>query len=214
VYGYAAGKLTPIALDDRLATLRRDTPAPVFDAQMNLLGSHDAPRIRTVLGGETARVALAVLLQATLPGAPCLYYGDEVGLAGGNDPECRGSFPWDHPERWDHGLLATFTVAAALRHAHRVLRHGGTRIVATVASTIAYLRFDGHDVALVVVNAGDQPCELSVELPELEERTFVGAAWRGPTGGGSAPMPGAVRVVDGRLELLVPPRDGAVLIAE
>ena len=228
----AAGRLDRrvIAQHFNLAASVRDEDAATFAArleraltiydpnvtavQLNLLDSHDTPRFLTMAGGDTRSLELATLIQMTLPGAPSIYYGDEIGLQGELDPFSRGSFPWDHPERWDHGLLATFTVAAALRHAHRVLRHGVTRIVATVASTIAYLRFDGHDVALVVVNAGDQPCELSVELPQLEGRTFVGAAWRGPTGGGSAPMPGAVRVVDGRLELLVPPRDGAVLIAE
>ena len=46
-------------------------------------------------------VRLATLLQMTLPGAPCLYYGDEIGLAGGNDPDCRRAFPWDET-RWDH----------------------------------------------------------------------------------------------------------------
>ena len=63
--------------------------------QLNLLGSHDSPRYRTMAGGDRAAYHLAVLLQATLPGAPCTYYGDEIGLTGDNDPWCRGAFPWD-----------------------------------------------------------------------------------------------------------------------
>ena len=65
----------------------------VAAVQLNLLGSHDTPRLRTVLGGDVAAVRLAFLLQATLPGAPCVYYGDEVGLVGANDPANRGGVP-------------------------------------------------------------------------------------------------------------------------
>ena len=75
----------------------------VVAVQLNLVGSHDAPRLRTVLGDDVTGVRLATLLQMTLPGAPCIYYGDEIGLRGGNDPENRGAFPWDEG-RWDTGL--------------------------------------------------------------------------------------------------------------
>ena len=54
----------------------------VLPVQLNLLGSHDTPRLRTMLGGGVDGVLLATLLQMTLPGAPCVYYGDEIGLSG------------------------------------------------------------------------------------------------------------------------------------
>ena len=65
----------------------------VTEVQLNLLGSHDSPRFRTMASDDRASYHLAVLLQATLPGAPCTYYGDEVGVTGGNDPECRRGMP-------------------------------------------------------------------------------------------------------------------------
>jgi cyclomaltodextrinase len=183
----------------------------VTAVQLNLLDSHDTPRFLTMASGDTRSLELGTLMQMTLPGAPSIYYGDEIGLQGEQDPFSRGSFPWDHPERWDRTLLTTFATTAALRHAHRVLRHGGTRVVAAVASTIAYLRSDGPDQALVVVNAGDQPCRLSIQLPELDGRMFVGTPWR--AGDRGSAIPERVVVSDGRLELHLPPRDGALLIA-
>ena len=179
---------------------------------MNLLDSHDTPRFLTMASGDTRSLELGTLIQMTLPGAPSVYYGDEIGLQGELDPFSRGSFPWDHPDRWDHELLGTFRATAALRHAHRVLRHGETRVVAAIASTVAFLRSEGDDHALVVVNAGEQPCGLSLELPELDRRRLVGAAWRGPVGS-DAWVPAPATVIEGHLELLVPPRDGAILVA-
>ena len=91
-----AGSVVPrdgAAFAARLQELLKAYRPSTVAVQLNLLGSHDAPRLRTVVGGDVARVALAMQLQATLPGAPCLYYGDEVGLTGGNDPGCRGAFP-------------------------------------------------------------------------------------------------------------------------
>ena len=68
-------------------------------AQMTLLGSHDTARFLSVVGRDRGALELAVLLIFTFPGAPCLYYGDEVGMTGGPDPECRRGFPakaaWD-----------------------------------------------------------------------------------------------------------------------
>jgi len=84
-------------------------------AQLNVLGSHDTARLITLAGGDAAAVKLAVLLQMTLPGAPCIYYGDEIGLAGGEsadgsyeDKDARRTFPWHDRGLWDDQLLDHF----------------------------------------------------------------------------------------------------------
>ena len=96
----------------------------------NLISSHDIERILTVLtraGGtdvataeETGRKRLKLLAdwQMTMPGAPCIYYGDEVGVDGNNDPFCRKPFPWD-PALQDTQLLALYQRMAKLRKASR-----------------------------------------------------------------------------------------------
>ncbi|MEZ4516832.1 MAG: glycoside hydrolase family 13 protein [Chloroflexota bacterium] len=68
--------------------------APIVQAQLNMLGSHDTPRLLTLANDDVNTVKLAFLCQMTVPGAPNIYYGDEIGLVGRNDPFCRGAFPW------------------------------------------------------------------------------------------------------------------------
>jgi cyclomaltodextrinase / maltogenic alpha-amylase / neopullulanase len=179
----------------------------VTAVQLNLLDSHDTPRFLSLVGGHTDALGLATLIQMTLPGAPSIYYGDEIGLLGELDPYSRGAFPWDHPDRWDRDLLADISGAAAFRHATPVVRHGDFRLVATIARTIAYLRTLDDGAALVAVNAGDVSCRLSLALPELDGRTLEARRWAGRPSG---TVPDRLEVVGGRAELEVPPRDGVV----
>ncbi len=112
-------------------------PQPALQCLMNLLSTHDSPRILNRLGADfipprayqadnylspaqralgLQRMRQAALLQFTLPGIPCIYYGDEVGMEGYGDPYCRGTYPWDGGEQ---DLLAFYKELAALRLAHR-----------------------------------------------------------------------------------------------
>ena len=84
--------------------------------ELNLLGSHDTPRFVTAAGGDRDAYRLALLAVMTLPGAPCIYYGDEVGMEGRHDPDNRGSFPWDE-SRWDQGLVDLVRALTSLRAA-------------------------------------------------------------------------------------------------
>ena len=99
-------------------------------AQMNLLDSHDVPRALHSLSGDIKALKLALLLLFLHPGAPCLYYGTERGLAGGPSgdhatgpgPACREAFPWDGP--WDIDLSAFIAELAALRQRFAAFRQG------------------------------------------------------------------------------------------
>ncbi len=70
-------------------------PAQVTQAQMNLLDSHDTARFLSLARGDESALRLAVLFSMCYPGAPCIYYGDEVGMEGNRDPDCRRAFRWD-----------------------------------------------------------------------------------------------------------------------
>ena len=182
-------------------------------AQLNLLSSHDMPRLRTLLSGDLAAVRLAVLLQMTLPGAPCVYYGDEIGMEGGNDPDCRGAFPAGAAGR-DEALRATVRDLIALRRAHPALRADGLRISGADGACVALVRGGADDPSaagetlVVVVNAGAAPQTIGLELPELAGRRLEPRAVDGfPTG---APVDVAS---DGRVALTVPARAGFVLSA-
>ncbi len=125
-------------------------------AQFNLLGSHDTARYLTLAGGETDRLKIATLLQMTYPGAPCIYYGDEIGMEGGAEPDCRGAFPWNESQ-WDHDLLAYVRRLIALRHALAPLRRGDLVTLYADKERNAYAcarRYQGETV-VAVVNAGE-----------------------------------------------------------
>lgn len=181
-------------------------PATVA-VQLNLLGSHDAPRMRSVLGGDPDRVRLAMLLQATLPGAPCLYYGDEVGLTGGNDPDCRGSFPWDE-RRWEPGLHESVRALFRLRAAEPALREGPLAFVGAADSAVAFERGSGSARFVVVANPGDAAVRLALtfaDAPSGHGGHLAPIALPGLSGAGEAV------IVDGGAALEVAARSGAIL---
>src|SRR5699024_639044 len=74
-------------------------PANVNEVAFNLLDSHDTARILTLANGNINRVKLLYLFQMTFIGAPCIYYGDEIGMTGENDPGCRACMIWDETEQ-------------------------------------------------------------------------------------------------------------------
>jgi cyclomaltodextrinase len=74
-------------------------------AQLNLLDSHDTARALWLMGDDQSALRLCVLCQMTMPGAPCIYYGDEIGMSAAQDPFCRAAFPWQDQGQWDHELL-------------------------------------------------------------------------------------------------------------
>ncbi|MGC8634193.1 MAG: glycoside hydrolase family 13 protein [Candidatus Limnocylindrales bacterium] len=171
-----ARNVVPLDAAGFASRLERTLSAYVPDvvaAQLNLLDSHDTPRFVTMAGGDRAALRLAVLLQMTLPGAPCIYYGDEVGLEGGADPDCRRAFPAD-PAAWDQSLRAFVRAAIALRHAHPALRGAGSfRRVAAQAMTHVHVRAGAGEVVLVAVNAGEAPERVEVMVPEAAGRSLA-----------------------------------------
>ncbi len=117
-------------------------------AQQNLLDSHDTARVLTIFNGRKDLLKLAVLLQMTYPGAPMIYYGDEIGLEGGKDPDCRRAFPWDE-RQWDHELRGYYKRLIGLRSAHRALRDGDYATLLAHDGLVVLLRQAGDERAVV-----------------------------------------------------------------
>lgn len=123
-------------------------------AQLNLLDSHDTARALWVLGEDKNAFRLAVLMLMTLPGAPCIYYGDEIGMSAGDDPFCREAFPWENEQAWDHTLLDFYRAVCELRNTHSMLRIGDFEIVLAEGRVLGYRRGDESGDAIIVFNAG------------------------------------------------------------
>ena len=97
----------------------------VNKSQMNLLDSHDVPRALNTLKGDIPSLKIAICLLFFQPGAPCIYYGTEVGLSGGEEPACRECFPWE--ESWNVDLRAFIHSLVDLRKNFSELSNGGVR---------------------------------------------------------------------------------------
>ena len=108
-------KISATELDHWLKLARAHIPFKNQLAQFNLLDSHDTARFLHLLGEDKQRMRLAATLLITYIGVPSIYYGDEVGLSGGNDPDCRRCFPWDTTD-WDHVLHDHYRRLIQLRH--------------------------------------------------------------------------------------------------
>jgi len=191
-------ELTAAEFSTRLREIMDWYHPAVSAVQLNLLGSHDTPRMRSILGGSSAAAQLATLIQFALPGAPCVYYGDELGALGANDPANRGSFPQDLTAISAEALAfrAFVRATAAARNAHPVLRGGALRVLHAEGAVLAFERsaepvgFEGEPLQLtadatrtmvVVTNSADTPAQ--VEIQRDGAREAVALVWAGGTGG-------------------------------
>lgn len=129
--------------------------------QMNLLDSHDTPRVLSLADGDIRTLELATLLLFTFPGAPTVYYGDEIGLDGGMpDRWARKTFPWDHESRWNKALLQHFTSLIQMRQDFPVLRHGSYQGLVATDQSYAFRRELEGTTVIVAVNTSDEPDRL------------------------------------------------------
>ena len=128
-------------------------------AQLNLLSSHDIARVVSVVSEDQASFELAVLLQMTFPGPPSIYYGDEVGLLGGPDPDCRRIFP--AKDKWNQALLKLHRDLIALRQAHPALRIGNYKVLATQADVYVFARTSPEEELIIAVNSGKAPATVT-----------------------------------------------------
>jgi glycosidase len=151
---------------------------------------------------------MAVLLQCLLPGAPSIYYGDEIGMTGGNDPGCRAAFPWDR-DRWDQDLRAFVRSVLRLRADRPAFRHGATSVAGASGSAVAIERRLDAESLVVVVNAGDEPAELDLALSAPVAGRLHPVTLDGANGTDTDPTP--VDIAGGRARMLLDRRAGRVL---
>lgn len=177
----------------KIETLLALYPWEIQLTQLNLLSSHDVARALTVIDDDQRSFELAVLLQMTFPGAPSIYYGDEVGLAGAHDPDCRRSFPSE--ASWNCTLLTLHKDLIALRRQHPVLCTGAYQTVAAVGEVYGFSRSNDREKIMVVINAGQDQGQ--VTLPELGDGALV--LW------------GDSRVLGMSNEVSLPPRSGVII---
>ncbi|MCX5980746.1 MAG: glycoside hydrolase family 13 protein [Nostocales cyanobacterium LacPavin_0920_SED1_MAG_38_18] len=129
--------------------------------QLNGINNHDTARLIDVAGGDRPSLYLATLLLFTFPGAPCIYYGDEVGLNGGYDPECRKGFP--DKKQWDQDILEYHRQLIKLRLSHPALRIGEYHTLYAQGQVYIFARRLETEILLIAVNAGNEIAMASIQ---------------------------------------------------
>ena len=201
---------------EAMETMRENYPKPAFYSGLNILGTHDTPRILTALGEDgvpsdkleraayrlsperlelaMARLKMAALLLYAFPGSPTLYYGDEAGMEGFEDPMNRRTFPWG---RENQELQSLFKALGALREARPSLRQGDIRYIGAEGAILVFERTLDGERTVIALNAGDTEWEIELpwETAFAKELLSFQHFW----------------ARDGRIRLSLPPRSGVIL---
>ncbi len=145
---------------------------------MNLLGSHDLARFLYFARGDKSSLRLATLFQMTFPGAPSIYYGDEIGLEGGHDPDNRRAFPWDRADLWDRDLLHDFQRMVALRNRRPALRRGSFAFLQAEGDVASFVRKLGEETVIVAFNTGRGTARVALPVAgHLAEGATLAEEW-------------------------------------
>lgn len=142
------------ALAAQWNTFMAAIPWQIATQQFNLLGSHDTPRILTIVGENSALSTIATTLLMTYPGVPCIYYGDEIGMTGGADPECRRCMDWN-PKRWFREPRPLYRMLIRLRRTAPALRYGGYQLLYAAGDTLAYQREASEERLIIIARRAD-----------------------------------------------------------
>ncbi|HWQ60956.1 MAG TPA: 4-alpha-glucanotransferase, partial [Negativicutes bacterium] len=207
--------------------LYENYPRENFYGAFNVIGSHDVPRVLTLLGGyeeppgltfgrqrqqrlgpgeralAARRLKLLALWQMTFPGVPCIYYGDEAGLEGYTEPLNRRTFPWG---REDAELTAWYKLVVGLRNRYPVLREGEWQPLAPHPDIFGFVRWreDSGDVAVVLINRSEAAVKVEIDLGRWCRGLLFDLLDDGAE----------VAAGDGRCVLTVAPLGGRLLMAD
>ena len=177
----------------------------VAQVQLNLLDSHDTARLLSIANGDKATVRLATILLMTVPGAPSVYYGDEISLPGKDDPDCRRTINWDNRDSWDMETLAYYKQLISLRKSHIALRRGAFKGLHSGPLSYAFSRALDNDKLIIALNVSDKAQKLDIPVKGLVED---GATLKAVYSKGNVTVEGGIARVN------VPARDGVILSAQ
>jgi cyclomaltodextrinase len=170
--------------------------------QLNLLNSHDTSRLLTSVDGDQTSVELATLLLLTFPGAPSIYYGDEVGLLGGKDPDCRRGFPTS--ENWDLDVLNYHRQLIQIRNQSSALQIGSYQSLYAQEQVYAFARIFDREEIIVAVNTDSNSHQVIVPANNLKS-TPSHCLY------GVGKINWQIDEAQKQLELIIPPRSGLII---
>lgn len=152
---FAEGMINTDQFRNSVSRIRTQYSNIVNEVNMNLLDSHDTPRFLTRCGNDSKRLLNALTFLLTYDGTPCIYYGTETGMTGGNDPDCRKCFDWNMGQ-WDMHIY-TFTKALInLRNRSDCLRKGDFRWLED-KELVVYERSYRAERVVIIINSNNEP---------------------------------------------------------
>ncbi|AYF99743.1 glycoside hydrolase family 13 protein [Lactococcus allomyrinae] len=177
IISFLNGQRTTADTAHHLMSLRENYPKDIFYNNLNNLGTHDTERILTMVGEENN--ALAISMMFSLPGVPCIYYGDEAALTGGKDPENRKYFPWNDIPADTYSAYQTW---AKKRLNEKSLRHGEFSSFFT-DKLLGILRYTESEIFIYIMNPTlDEVTVNPDEITFLQEFDFLSALTESLTG--------------------------------
>lgn len=204
------------------AVIEQDRRYPDPSALITFLGNHDVPRFMHEVGAGPQKLRLALVCLLTMRGIPQIYYGDEIGMTGGEDPDNRRDFPGGFPgdtrdafsaggrTREEGGTFVFVRRLLRLRSAHAALRRGRMEILSCTRDSLAFLREYGGERAIVALNNSDRSIRLTVAVPpraSLSDERSGASVWYAPMAGGWP-----VKLSKGTMTLFLKPRDSLILL--
>ncbi len=160
---FCRGTISANDFQKRLADTRALYPEESNYAMQNLIGSHDTERYLTLCKGDVSKLRLTAFFQMAYVGAPMIYYGDEIGMEGEKDPDCRRTMIWDE-EQWNKDLRRLFKQLIATRKKFKSLR-GGTigpiLLLPKFKNIAAFERILGDERVIVILNNSASEVTLS-----------------------------------------------------
>ena len=172
---FATKNTTASEFAHRLMSVHESYAPQVSRNMMNLLSSHDTPRFLTLCGGDKSMAKLGVAVQMTWVGAPSIYYGEEIGMEGGQDPDNRHGMEWEKATP-SNEMLTYYKKLISVRNASKALQSGDVRLDAINDNnqTISYIRQFGSELALVALNRSEKDQTIVVQLTPEELKVLRG----------------------------------------
>lgn len=214
-------KYSAVEAMNELETMREQYPKEAFEAMLNLVDSHDTQRIISAFDGATkstkaiadqpsaeafAKMKMIPLIQMTYPGTPCIYYGDEAGIAGADDPDNRRGMIWG---KGNQDLVEWYSTLIAIRKSNAVLRTGDITPISVPSDykddVLAYTRDALNDHAVIAVNRRtDKISSITLDVPTLPDGIRLINALN-PTE--------HYTVVNGKVTVDIPAQSGIILLS-
>lgn len=166
---FAEQKISAVEFDHQINHMLAIHKEETNHAMYNLIDSHDTERFLFACNGNKSLLKLAVAFQMTFPGSPAIYYGDEVGITGDNDPDCRRCMEWGLNA--DESLLEWYRKLIHIHKSYSCFRKGKYRTIVAdnTKDVFGFIRFDEESVCYVVINRSPNDTEICLPVIDAKE---------------------------------------------